>query len=146
MILARSLYREFWHHQRMSYAPALARSRTRRDGAVAVTPPLVGFRATAVPAPSTGLSRVLTDVDVLCSECVPRWLASAGIGPEQLDESYLHPRKRAVDATLAGAHYLRRLYTDPGLGWRVRRLRHALGMRRAGWWDYFFMLNRKPTA
>jgi 2-polyprenyl-6-methoxyphenol hydroxylase-like FAD-dependent oxidoreductase len=98
------------------------------------------------PSTGTGLSRVLTDVDVLCSECLPEWLATPGMGVEKINRYYGHSRKLVTDAdSLDGAHYLRRLYTDPALPWRLRRIRLNLGMRLSGWPDYL-RLTRKLTA
>ena len=39
------------------------------------------------PTTGTGLSKVLTDVDVFCHDCVPDWLATSGMGIEKLPAS-----------------------------------------------------------
>jgi 2-polyprenyl-6-methoxyphenol hydroxylase-like FAD-dependent oxidoreductase len=35
------------------------------------------------PTTGLGVSKVLTDVDVFCHECVPRWLSTPGMGVER---------------------------------------------------------------
>jgi 2-polyprenyl-6-methoxyphenol hydroxylase-like FAD-dependent oxidoreductase len=82
----------------------------------------------ACPSTGMGLSKVLTDVDVLCSEYVPRWLATAGMDREKVAMFYGDARKFAVDrSALEKAAYRRRAVTDPSLRWRVHRLRLRLG-------------------
>jgi 2-polyprenyl-6-methoxyphenol hydroxylase-like FAD-dependent oxidoreductase len=49
------------------------------------------------PTTGMGLSKVLTDADVLCHDCAPRWLQTPGMGVEKIQEFYLSPRKQAVD-------------------------------------------------
>ena len=73
------------------------------------------------PTTGTGVSKVLTDVDVFC-ECVPEWLATSGMGVEKIARYYAHPRKEACDAqSLRGAEYCRRLSTEASLRWRIYR-------------------------
>ena len=82
----------------------------------------------ACPSTGMGLSKVLTDVDVLCSEYVPQWLATRGMGSEKVAMFYGDLRKRAVDrSALEKAAYRRRAVTDPSLRWRVHRWRLRLG-------------------
>jgi 2-polyprenyl-6-methoxyphenol hydroxylase-like FAD-dependent oxidoreductase len=52
---------------------------------------------TVSPATGTGLDKVLTDVDVLCRDHLPRWLATPGMGPDKVAAFYADPRKRRVD-------------------------------------------------
>ena len=75
---------------------------------------------------------MLTDVDVLCNDCLPEWLAGDEIGPARTAAFYANPRKVDVDAfavrtALAG----RDSVMDNGLPWRIRRrirtLRFATG-------------------
>lgn len=82
------------------------------------------------PTTGLGLSKVLTDVDVLCSECVPAWFATPGMDVEKVAAFYDHPRKRAVDRrSLQSAEYRRRLSTDTSLRWHLHRLRLDLTRR-----------------
>lgn len=74
------------------------------------------------PVTGTGLSKVLTDVDVLVHDCVPKWLGTPGMPAAKIASFYRNPRKRGVDShSLAGAAYGRNLATDNTLGWRLRR-------------------------
>jgi 2-polyprenyl-6-methoxyphenol hydroxylase-like FAD-dependent oxidoreductase len=98
------------------------------------------------PSTGTGVSRVLTDVDVLCSDCVPEWLATPGMAAHKIDRFYDHPRKVAMDAeSLHAAEYTRRLALDPALRWRLHRWRLRAEMRVSGWRDYL-KFTRKLTA
>jgi 2-polyprenyl-6-methoxyphenol hydroxylase-like FAD-dependent oxidoreductase len=82
------------------------------------------------PTTGTGLSKVFTDVDVLCAECVPDWLATPGMGTDKIARFYDHPRKRATDeGSLRGAIWAKRIATDPSPLWRLRRLRWEWGNR-----------------
>jgi 2-polyprenyl-6-methoxyphenol hydroxylase-like FAD-dependent oxidoreductase len=74
------------------------------------------------PTTGTGLSKVLTDVDVLCNEYIPQWLATPGMGIEKIARYYAHPRKQLCDRTsLRNAVYIRSLSLDPSFPWRLRR-------------------------
>lgn len=73
------------------------------------------------PTTGTGVSKVLTDVDVLCDR-VPEWLATPGMGVEKIARYYTDPRKEACDVqSLRGAAYCRRLSTESSLRWRMYR-------------------------
>jgi 2-polyprenyl-6-methoxyphenol hydroxylase-like FAD-dependent oxidoreductase len=85
------------------------------------------------PSTGMGLTKVLTDVDVLCNECLPGWLAAGEIGAQQTAAYYAHPRKtpvddRAVRLALAG----RDAVLDNSLHWRLRRRIRALRFAN-GW-------------
>lgn len=74
------------------------------------------------PSTGMGLTKVLTDVDVLCNECLRAWLAADHIGSEQTAAFYSNPRKvaadeRALSAALAG----RESVLSSSLHWKVRR-------------------------
>lgn len=80
------------------------------------------------PCPSTGLglSKVLTDIDVLCQEFVPRWMAGSAIPAEEVAAFYRHERKTTMDdfalqQALAG----RESVLSNSLHWRLRRLVRA---------------------
>lgn len=73
------------------------------------------------PTTGTGVSKVLTDVDVLC-ECMPEWLKTHGMGIDKLACFYEHPRKIACDRwSLEGALYTRAFSIDPSFRWTVQR-------------------------
>ena len=94
---------------------------------------LIGDSAqNACPSTGMGLSKVFTDVDVLCSEYVPRWLATPGMGREKVAEFWNDARKRSVDEqTLRDAIYRRQARTDASLKWRIHRARLRFQMRFA---------------
>lgn len=82
---------------------------------------------TNCPAAGTGVSRLLVDVDRLCTEYVPRWLSTAGMGVEKISQFYSDPDKVAADQqSLKLAHFRRALTSRTDLGWDVRRRLHFL--------------------
>ena len=82
------------------------------------------------PTTGTGLSKVFTDVEVLCHECVPTWLATPGMGLQKIAQFYDHPRKQAVDArSLDSAVYNRDISTSSSLWWRIRAARDYWRLR-----------------
>ncbi|TKB81915.1 MAG: FAD-dependent monooxygenase, partial [Nitrospira sp.] len=87
------------------------------------------------PCPTTGMgvSKVLTDVDVL-GDCVPRWLSTSGMGVEKIEDFYRDPRKTTCDdSALRNALYQRTLSTaDSSLRHVHRELRY-LATRLYGW-------------
>jgi 2-polyprenyl-6-methoxyphenol hydroxylase-like FAD-dependent oxidoreductase len=108
--------------------------------------PMADAYQSVCPTTGSGLSKVLTDVDVLCHELVPDWLSTPGLGPEKTARWYDHPRKRRVDEkSLRTAAYRRQLSLDPSLGWRLHRARVYSSMWLVGRTDSF-RLTRKLTA
>lgn len=103
--------------------------RTEGDPAPGVV--LIGDAgANVCPSTGMGLSKVFTDVEVLCSDCLSRWLETPGMGVDKLADYYNDPRKHAVDATaLHDAHYRRRARTDRSLRWKIHRARLGFEMR-----------------
>ena len=91
---------------------------------------LIGDAAQNVcPSTGMGLSKVFTDVDVLCSKCVPAWFETPGMGSEKTAEFCSDPQKRVVDAkALADARYRRQARTDRSLRWRIHRARLHFSM------------------
>lgn len=75
------------------------------------------------PSTGMGLSKVLNDVEILCKECVPRWLAAPSIPAASVAQFYAHARKSAVDdLALKQALAGRDSVLANSLQWRVRRL------------------------
>lgn len=73
------------------------------------------------PSTGMGLDKILTDVDAL-AECVPRWLATPGMGADKLADFYNHPRKVATDLrALQSANRHRWAAINPSLRWRIYR-------------------------
>ncbi|MGQ0614296.1 MAG: FAD-dependent oxidoreductase [Planctomycetaceae bacterium] len=76
------------------------------------------------PITGTGLSKVLCDVAVLALDCLPRWLATPGMGAEKIAAFYDHPCKKEVDAhSLGSALYSKELALNPSWKWRLRAFR-----------------------
>jgi 2-polyprenyl-6-methoxyphenol hydroxylase-like FAD-dependent oxidoreductase len=108
--------------------------------------PIADAFQSVCPSTGSGLSKVLTDVDVLCHEMVPEWLSSPGLGADKVARWYAHPRKLAVDErSLSGAEYRRRVSLDGSLRWRAHRARVYSSMRLGGGAESF-RLTRKLTA
>jgi 2-polyprenyl-6-methoxyphenol hydroxylase-like FAD-dependent oxidoreductase len=91
----------------------------RRNGLV-----LIGDAfQTSCPAAGSGIGRLLTDVDRLCNEHLPRWLAEGDASTRRIAEFYDDPVKRACDAEASRiAEYRRSITTDTGLSWRLHRV------------------------
>lgn len=86
------------------------------------------------PTTGMGLSKVLTDIDLLCHCFIPRWLAQQNVGPENISEFYVHDAKRSVDLlSLRSAYRQRELGSSDAMRWRLRRLLISLrsSLRRA---------------
>jgi 2-polyprenyl-6-methoxyphenol hydroxylase-like FAD-dependent oxidoreductase len=109
--------------------------RVERAPQAGVVPIADAFQSVC-PSTGTGLSKVLTDADVLCHELVPEWLASPGLAAEKAARFFDHPRKRGVDErSLSGAAYRRRTALDGSLRWRIHRARLYSSMRLRGGTD-----------
>jgi len=102
--------------------------RPERDGVI-----LVGDAFQSVcPSTGSGLSKALTDADVLVHDCVPAWLSTPGMGAAKLERYYQHPRKQAADRdSLEAALYRRRITLERSLRLALHRERIFLGMRAA---------------
>nr|WP_294554231.1 NAD(P)/FAD-dependent oxidoreductase [uncultured Rhodopila sp.] len=95
----------------------------RRDGVV-----LIGdaFQISS-PAAGTGVSRLLSDIDLLCNVYVPDWLATGGMGANKIGQFYDDAAKQSSDAeALRLAGYRRAVTVETSLVWRAHRSRVAL--------------------
>ncbi|MDX8452915.1 NAD(P)/FAD-dependent oxidoreductase [Mesorhizobium sp. VK9D] len=93
----------------------------RRDGVVFIGDAF----ATTCPAQGDGIHRVLTDVDCLTSTHIPAWLETPGMAADKICAFYDDPIKIAADArAMRASIYARRINTETGLEWRLRRLRN----------------------
>jgi len=93
----------------------------RRDGVVFIGDAF----ATTCPAQGDGIHRVLTDVDCLSSTHIPAWLETPGMAADKISAFYDDPVKIAADArAMRASIYARRITTETGLEWRLRRLRN----------------------
>jgi 2-polyprenyl-6-methoxyphenol hydroxylase-like FAD-dependent oxidoreductase len=97
----------------------------RRAGLV-----LIGDACQSVcPATGTGLSKVLSDVDVLSTLLTESWLSTPGMNIDKINLFYDHPTKLACDSnSLQTARYRRRFATDRSLRWTIHRQRTYLRM------------------
>jgi 2-polyprenyl-6-methoxyphenol hydroxylase-like FAD-dependent oxidoreductase len=93
----------------------------KRDGAV-----LIGDAyQTSCPAAGTGVSRLLTDVERLCTVHIPQWMASPGMAAAKIAQFYDDAAKQAMDRHgLQLADFRRSLTIDTDLQWRARRQLH----------------------
>lgn len=81
------------------------------------------------PSTGTGFDKVLGDVDVLCSNHVPGWFATPGMGREKIRSFYFDARKIQVDSySLQKAHYERWAATSPTWSAGLHRTRMAAEM------------------
>jgi 2-polyprenyl-6-methoxyphenol hydroxylase-like FAD-dependent oxidoreductase len=97
---------------------------------------------TSCPAAGTGVSRLLVDVERLCTVHLPEWLATGGMGTEKIAAFYSDRDKIASDEfAFRMAHFRQALTADAGLRWDLRRrlhflrrnLRHRVDAIRPGW-------------
>lgn len=97
---------------------------------------------TNCPAAGTGVARLLVDVERLCTEYVPRWLATSGMSREKISEFYADPDKVAADQqSLKMARFRQALTSRNDIGWDVRRrlhflrrsITHRVDQMRPGW-------------
>lgn len=92
--------------------------------------------STSCPAAGTGVNKVLTDVQRLCSTYVPAWLGKATIEAADVADFYADPVKLQCESeSLQKALWLRRISTGTSMGlrsWRGARFvaQSALGRMR----------------
>ncbi len=91
----------------------------RQDGVVVIG----DAYQTSCPAAGTGVSRLLTDVERLCTVHVPEWLRTPGMAAAKIAGFYDDPQKHAVDArALHLARYRRSLTVETDWRWRAHRM------------------------
>lgn len=89
---------------------------------------------TSCPAAGTGVSRLLTDVERLCTVYIPKWFKTPGMTAAKISAFYDDPIKRTSDERATHlANYRRSLTIESGLKWEMHR--RQLYLRRQ-------MLNR----
>lgn len=82
---------------------------------------------TSCPAAGTGVSRLLVDVERLCTEHLPRWLETDGMGSEKISLFYSDQDKIASDErAFKMAHFRQALTANNDLRWNVQRRLHFL--------------------
>jgi 2-polyprenyl-6-methoxyphenol hydroxylase-like FAD-dependent oxidoreductase len=98
------------------------------------------------PTTGTGLSKVVTDVDVFCHDCAPRWFSTPGMGVDKIAQFYSCPRKVDVDEdSLFSAGWQRQIATNGEWLWRARRVKRRWMLQVGGAVNYF-RFTRKLTA
>ncbi|MCK1383194.1 NAD(P)/FAD-dependent oxidoreductase [Bradyrhizobium sp. 21] len=97
---------------------------------------------TNCPAAGTGVARLLVDVERLCTEYAPRWLATEGMSRAKISEFYSDADKVAADQqSLKMARFRQALTSRNDIGWDVRRrlhflrrsITHRVDQMRPGW-------------
>ncbi|MFQ3455276.1 NAD(P)/FAD-dependent oxidoreductase [Bradyrhizobium sp. UFLA01-814] len=82
---------------------------------------------TNCPAAGTGVGRLLVDVERLCTDYVPRWLETAGMGVDKIAQFYSDRDKLAADQhSLHLANFRQALTLNTGVRWNLRRKLHFL--------------------
>ena len=82
---------------------------------------------TSCPAAGTGVSRLLVDVERLCTVHLPRWLETDGMNTEKIAQFYSDSDKIASDERAFKMAYFRQALTsNNGIRWNVRRRLHFL--------------------
>ncbi|VIO69471.1 hypothetical protein CI1B_26940 [Bradyrhizobium ivorense] len=82
---------------------------------------------TNCPAAGTGVSRLLVDVERLCTDHVPRWLETEGMGADKIAQFYSDQGKLAADRhSLDMARFRQALTLNNDARWSARRKLHFL--------------------
>jgi 2-polyprenyl-6-methoxyphenol hydroxylase-like FAD-dependent oxidoreductase len=80
---------------------------------------------TSCPAAGTGVSRLLIDVERLCTVHIPAWMATSGMSATKIAAFYDDPVKQAMDEhCLERADFRRNLTVETDLRWQARRQIH----------------------
>ena len=78
--------------------------------------------STSCPGAGTGTSKAVTDVEILCSKYIPKWLDQNRFNAEALCDFYQDETKRQSDASsLSEAYFLKSLSLEKSLIWGARR-------------------------
>ena len=82
---------------------------------------------TSCPAAGTGVSRLLVDIERLCTVYVPQWLETDGMDVDKIAQFYADEAKMASDQhAFAMAHFRQALTSDNRISWGLRRRMHFL--------------------
>ena len=89
---------------------------------------------TSCPAAGTGVSRLLVDVERLCTKYVPLWLSTPGMGAEKIASFYTDKEKCAADRRSSRtAQYRRALALDETFAWELWRRGSIVRRRMLAW-------------
>lgn len=84
------------------------------------------------PTTGTGLDKVLTDVDVLCHECIPFWLKTDGMDIQKISQFYQNDRKIENDRdSLHAAFDQKKRITATSLSAKINRNIYVLKAKRS---------------
>lgn len=77
------------------------------------------------PATGTGLSKVMTDVDLLLDDYINRWISTPGMAKEKMHDFYSDPRKMRSDENSLATALRRRgnALIETDFGWRMMHFR-----------------------
>ena len=82
---------------------------------------------TSCPAAGTGVSRLLVDIERLCTVHLPQWLGTDGMDVDKIAQFYADEEKIASDENaFRMAHFRQALTSDSGINWGLRRRLHFL--------------------
>jgi 2-polyprenyl-6-methoxyphenol hydroxylase-like FAD-dependent oxidoreductase len=82
---------------------------------------------TSCPAAGTGVSRLLVDIERLCTVHLPQWLETPGMSREKIAQFYSDPEKIASDERAFKMAYFRQaLASNNAIRWNVQRHLHFL--------------------
>ena len=97
----------------------------RTENQIAPGVVLIGDAAqNSCPSTGMGLSKLFTDVDLLCGRYVPEWLTTPGMDAAKIAAFVNDPQKQFTDRdSLESAEYRRAACTGRSLRWRLHRKR-----------------------
>jgi 2-polyprenyl-6-methoxyphenol hydroxylase-like FAD-dependent oxidoreductase len=82
---------------------------------------------TSCPAAGTGVSRLLVDIERLCTVHLPQWLKTDGMDVDKIAQFYADEEKMASDqSAFRMAHFRQALTSDSRISWALRRRLHFL--------------------
>lgn len=90
----------------------------------------------ACPATGAGLSKICTDVKLLGSHYLPRWLDAPRLEAHAIEHFYADPEKAAIDqGAVARALYRKQVSLDASLRFRLHRRRSYAALWARGRWE-----------
>lgn len=88
------------------------------------------------PATGSGLSKIFTDVKLLCSRYVPRWLDAPRLEAQAIQQFYEDPEKAATDHdSVSRALYRKQVSLDSSIRFRLHRGRSYAALWASGRWE-----------
>jgi 2-polyprenyl-6-methoxyphenol hydroxylase-like FAD-dependent oxidoreductase len=88
------------------------------------------------PATGSGLSKIFTDVSILCNRYLPRWLDMPGLDAQAIQGFYEDPEKAATDQdSVSRALYRKQVSLDSSIRFRLHRQRSYAALWASGQWE-----------